>query len=133
MIQQFGNAIPAPSYTRSGFIADVEILASTNPGSYHQKGVTLKPGQGLLLAGTLLKRNSTSKHYEKTAVAADAEGILRATTETGPAGTTETYQANVLFAGILQLDKLKSANSGVTLGNATLSARVDEARNLFIF
>jgi len=133
MRQQFGNAIPSPSFSRAGFIADQEILASTNPGSYVQKGVTLAPGQGLLQRGTLLKRNETTKYYEKTTTPADAEGILRATTETGPAGTTETWQANILFAGVLQLEKVKDANSGVTISSAILGARTDAKRNLFIF
>lgn len=135
MRQQFGNAIPAPSYSRSGFIADQEILASTNPGSYHQKGVTLAPGQGLLERGALLKRNNSTKYYEKTTVPADAEGILRATTETGTDSSADApvFQANILFKGILQLDKVKSANSGVTIDSAILGARTDDARNLFIF
>ena len=133
MRQQFGNAIPSPGYGTTGFIADQEILASTNPGSYYQKGVTLAPGQGLLKRGTLLKRNETTKYYEKATSAATAEGILRATTETGPAGTTETYQANILFAGILHLDKLKDANSGITFGSAVLNGRADEKRNFFTF
>ena len=133
MRQQFGNAIPSPSFSRAGFIADQEILASTNTGSYIQKGVTLAPGQGLLQRGTLLKRNETTKYYEKTTTPADAEGILRATTETGPNGTTDTYQGNILFAGVLQLDKIKDANSGVTISSAILDARTDEKRNLFIF
>lgn len=133
MIQQFGNAIPSPSYSRSGFIADQEILASTNPGSYFQKGVTLAPGQGKLLRGTLLKRNDTTKYYERATSAATAEGILRATTETGPAGTEETYQANILFSGILQLSKVKDANSGITIGSSVLNGRVDEDRDFFKF
>jgi hypothetical protein len=133
MIQQFGNAIPSPGFSRSGFIADQELLASTTEGSYFQKGVTLAPGQGLLLLGTLLKRNETTKYYEKTTVAADAEGILRATTETGTDPNGATFQANILFAGILQLDKVKAANSGVTIGSAVLDGRVDEKRNYFKF
>lgn len=135
MRQQIGNAIPAPSYSRSGFIADQEILASTNPGSYHQKGVTLAPGQGLLERGTLLVRNETTKYYEKTTTAANAEGILRATTETGTdnSAAAPVYQANILFAGILQLSKVKDANSGVAIDGTILGARTDEKRNLFIF
>lgn len=135
MRQQFGNAMPVPSYSRSGFIADQEILASTNPGSYFQKGVTLAPGQGLLQRGTLLKRNDSTKYYERATSAATAEGILRATTETGADTSEEAtkYQANILFKGTLQLAKLKDANSGITIDSAVLDGRADEARDFFIF
>lgn len=131
--QQFGNAFPGPSYTRSGFIADQEILYSTNPGSYLQKGVTLAPGQGKLLRGTLLKRNDTTKFYEKATSAGTAEGILRATTETNVDPEGPTVQANILFAGILFLSKLKDANSGITFGSAVLGGRADEDRDFFKF
>lgn len=135
MRQQFGNAMPVPSYSRSGFIADQEILASTNPGSYIQKGVTLAPGQGLLKRGTLLKRNSSTKLYERATSAADAEGVLRATTETGTDASDDAprFQQNILLKAAVQLDKVKDANSGITIGNTVLDGRVDEARNFFIF
>lgn len=135
MRQQFGNAMPVPSYSRSGFIADQEILASTNPGSYIQKGVTLAPGQGLLQRGTLLKRNDTTKLYERATTAADAEGVLRATTETGTDTSDDAprFQQNILLKAAVQLDKVKDANSGITIGNTVLDGRVDEARNFFIF
>lgn len=135
MRQQFGNAVPAPSgITRSDFIADPEVLYSTNPGSYVQKGVTLAPGQGLLRAGTLLKRNNTTKFYEKTTSQSDAEGFLRATTETGTDSSEDApkYQGNILFAGVLQLAKIKAANSGVNF-DGFLGGRANEARNFFKF
>lgn len=135
MRQQFGNAMPVPSYSRTGFIADQEILASTNPGSYIQKGVTLAPGQGLLKRGTLLKRNNSTKLYERATSATEAEGILRATTETGTDSSDEAtkFQANILLKGAVQLAKVKDANSGITIGNTVLDGRADEARDFFIF
>lgn len=133
MRQQVGNAIPAPGYSVSGFTADEEILWSTN--DYNQKGVTLAPGQGLLRLGTLLKRNETTKLYEKATSAASAEGILRASVDTGTDDSEDAqkYQANILFAGFLKLDKLKRANSGVTFNNTVLGGHANEGRNFFKF
>lgn len=133
MRQQFGNVNPAPFFQSTGFIADQEILAKTAEGSYHQRGATLAPGQGILERGTLLKRNNTTKYYEKATSAGDAEGILRQTVDTGTDANGPVFQANILFSGILQLDKLKDANSGITIGSAVLGGRADEARNFFKF
>ena len=55
MTEYVGNAIPAPGFKKGGWTTDQELLMSSNPGSYHQKGVTLKSGQGVLLLGILIK------------------------------------------------------------------------------
>lgn len=111
--QYTGNAIPAPSFRTGGKIIDQELLYSTS--AYTQKGITLKAGQGVLLLGTLLKRDATTKTYVKATAVADAEGILRQTTDTGTNTDGQVFLGNILFSGILKLDLVKAANSGVTL------------------
>ena len=59
MVGYMGNSIPAPGYNIGENVVDEEILYSMH--NYVQKGVTLKPGQGVLLAGTFLDQDPTSK------------------------------------------------------------------------
>lgn len=124
-----GNAIPAPSYVEGGFTTNDELLFSAN--DYHQRGVTLKPGQGVLLLGTLLKQDPTSKMYVK-ATDNTATGILRQTVDTGLDAAGQVWQANILYAGTLKLSKVSAANSGVTL-TSVLNARVNTVAGFFKF
>lgn len=126
-----GNAMPAPGYNRKGWTTDLELLQATNPGSYHQKGVTLKSGQGVLLLGTLIKQDPTTKKYVR-ATDNTAEGILRTTVDTGTAETDQTWLGNILFGGILNYALVSSANSGVNVANV-LGARINAVRNFFKF
>lgn len=131
MVEYVGNAIPAPGYNRKGFTTDQELLMASNPGSYHQKGVTLKSGQGVLPLGTLIKQEPATKKYIR-ATDNTAEGILRTTVDTGidPAG--QTWMGNILFSGILNLALVSSANSTVALSSIT-GARINAVANLFRF
>jgi len=124
-----GNAMPAPGYAKSATSVDDELLFSTV--GYTQKGVTLKPGQGVLLLGTLIKQDPSTKHY---VVATDntAEGLLRQTTDTGTDPDGQAWQANIVLTGIAKLAKVSSANSGVTLTNV-LGARVNSVIGTFKF
>lgn len=131
MNEYVGNAMPAPGYSRKGWTNDQELLMATNPGSYHQKGVTLKSGQGVLLLGTLIKQEPATKLYVK-ATDNTAEGVLRTTVDTGTDAGGQKWQGNILFGGLLNLALMKKANSGVTL-TSVLGARVTENRNLFKF
>lgn len=132
MVEQVGNAIPSPSYKSSGqFTTDLELLMESNPGSYHQKGVTLKSGQGLLKLGTLLKQDPTTKKYVR-ATDNTAEGILRTSVDTGSSESEMAWQGNILFSGILNLALISAANSGVTL-TSVLGARTIPSRNIFKF
>lgn len=124
-----GNAIPAPSYVEGGFTNNDELLFSAN--DYHQRGVTLKPGQGVLLLGTLLKQDPTSKMYVK-ANDNTAQGVLRQTVDTGTDAAGQVWQANILYAGTLKLSKMSAANSGVTL-TSVLNARVNTVAGFFKF
>ena len=119
---QIGNSIPAPGYSKGGTYVDDELLYST--AGFTQKGVTLKPGQGILLLGTLIKQDSGTKQYVKTTDAATAEGFLRQTTDTGDSADAQTFQQNIVIAGILKLAKVQAANSGATLSNV-VGARIN--------
>lgn len=125
-----GNAIPAPSLRQGNNSVDDELLYSTI--GYTQKGVTLKPGQGVLLLGTFLKKDSSTKYYVKTTDAASAEGLLRATLNTGNSEDSPIYQANIVVTGIVKLQKVKAANSGATISNFVAS-RVNETMGTFKF
>lgn len=131
MNEYVGNAMPAPGYNRKGWTTDQELLMATNPGSYHQKGVTLQSGQGVLLLGTLIKQDASTKEYVK-ATDDTAEGVLRTTVDTGTDSNGQKWQGNILFSGLLNLGLMKEANSGVTL-SSVLGAKVTENRNLFKF
>jgi hypothetical protein len=132
-----GNAIPAPGLTRGTVTTDDELLYASEPGSYHQKGVTLEPGQGVLLLGTILARKTSTKRYVKYASggsdgAGTALGILRKTVDTGTDPEGQVWQANILYSGFLKLDKVSAANSGVTL-TSILSAQVNSVEGFFKF
>ena len=131
MAEQVGNAIPAPGYNRKGWTTDQELLMASNPGSYHQKGVTLKSGQGLLKLGTLLKQDPATKKYIR-ATDDTAEGILRTSVDTGTAETDQTWMGNILFGGTLNYALISAANSGVSV-SSVLGAKVIANRNIFKF
>ena len=123
-----GNAIPAPSYVQSSTTVDSELLYSTV--AYTQKGVTLKPGQGVLPLGTLIKQDSTTKMYVKATTG--PEGVLRKTVDTGTDAAGPAWQANIVLMGMLQLAPVVSANSGVTL-TSVLGGQVNTVRGYFKF
>lgn len=128
-MEYYGNSMPAPGYAGpSTFTVDDELLYSTV--GFTQKGVTLKPGQGVLLLGTLLKKDTSTKYYVKAT--SDAEGVLRQTTDTGTAPGGQLWQANIVITGILNLDKVSAANSGVTL-TTVLGAQVNTVMKTFKF
>lgn len=125
-----GNAIPAPGFAQGGSSVDEELLFST--AGWTQKGVTLKAGQGVLRLGTLLKQEASSKLYVKATSGADAIGVLRMTVNTGTSETDQKYLGNIVYAGLLKLAHLKSANSGISL-SGVLGGRVNEAEGFFRF
>lgn len=132
MAEYPGNAIPAPGYAQGSTTVDDELLFSTV--GYTQKGVTLKPGQGVLLLGTVLKQDAATKQYVRVAGGseADSEGLLRQTTDTGTDPDGQVWMANIVIAGIAKLEKVQSANSGVTLASV-LGAQVNDVIGTFRF
>jgi hypothetical protein len=131
-IQYTGNAIPAPAFVAGAVTADDEILFSTV--GYIQKGVTLKPGQGVLPGGTALIQDPASKQYIKATTGSTAEGILRKTTDTGADAQAQVFLANILYAGTLKLAAVSTANSAITGGYASiLGAQVNAVQGFFRF
>lgn len=126
-----GNAIPAPAYTKGSAISDEEILYSSNQ-NYVQKGVTLKPGQGVLPAGTLLKQDVTTKQYVK-ATDNTATGILRKTVDTGTDTAGQVWLANILYSGLLKYAAVSAANSTVNLASGILGGTVNAVAGFFKF
>lgn len=129
-LEYTGNAVPAPGMLAGQHTNDRELLYSTH--NYIQKGVTLKAGQGVLLLGTLLKQDPASKKYVKATVAAEAQGVLRKTTDTGTDALGQVWLGNILYAGVLKLSHVSAANSGVTLTDV-LGARVNLVEGFFKF
>lgn len=129
-VQYPGNAIPGPGLSDGPQYGDEEVLYSMV--GYVQKGVTLKPGQGVLLAGTFLKQDAGSKQYIKTTTANQVEGVLRKSVDTGTDAEGQVWLANILYGGTLKLDLVTSANSGVTL-TSVLNAQVNSVQGFFRF
>lgn len=125
-----GNAIPAPGFRTGGGVIDDELQFSTH--AFSQKGVTLKPGQGVLLLGTLIKQDTTTKQYVR-ATAGDAQGILRQTIDTGLSASGQVWQGNIVTMGQLKLAKVSAANSGVNVMGGVLGSRVDAVQGYFKF
>lgn len=116
MVDQIGNEIPAPGVYKGVTVANDEILYSYT-GRFTQKGVTLKSGQGVLVAGTVLARETASKKYVKYNAGGGggtnvAVGILRKSVDTGSDAAAPSYLANIIISGILKLVKVSSANAG---------------------
>ena len=127
-MEYYGNSMPGPGYATSATTVDDELMYSMV--GYTQKGVTLKPGQGVLLLGTLLKQDPSTKMYVKTT--SNAEGVLRQTTDTGSDADGQRWQGNIVLAGMLKLSKVSAANSGVTL-TSVLAAQVNTVMGYFKF
>lgn len=126
-----GNAIPAPGYRSGGGVIDDELLFSTE-GGFTQKGVTLKPGQGVLLLGSLLTQDSATKQYVKGTVS-NATGILRQSVDTGTDEDGQVWQGNIVLTGLLKLSKVSAANSGQDVTAGVLGSRVDAVQGFFKF
>lgn len=124
MVEYAGNAIPAAGFRRGNNVPDDELLYST--AGFTQKGVQLKAGQGELLLGTVLARETSSKKYVKFNSAGSdgtnvAVGVLRKTVDTGTDPEGQEYMGNVVISGLLKLDRVSRANGGIpnVLGRET--------------
>lgn len=126
-----GNAVPAPALSTGPSTVDDELLYSMS--AYVQKGVTLKPGQGVLLLGTALKQDPATKQYVKATTGATTLGILRKTTDTGETTQAQVWLGNILYAGVLKLSAVSSANSGITDLTSILGGQVNNVAGFFRF
>lgn len=126
-----GNAIPAPAFVTGPGTSDDEILFSAV--GYIQKGVTLKPGQGVLPAGTFLIQDAGTKQYIKATAAAGVEGVLRKTVDTGTDAQGQVWLANILYGGTLKHAAISNANSTIANLTTVLGAQVNVAQGFFRF
>ena len=115
-----GNAIPAPGFYAGGDTVDLELMYSMH--NYVQKGVTLKPGQGVLKTGTVLARDEASKRYVKYNAAGSggaqkAVGILRKTVDTGSSDKAQVFLGNILYAGLVKLPLVREANGNIAVAD----------------
>jgi hypothetical protein len=122
-----------PSFGPGDSSAPVEILASMSPPPM-KKGVTLKPGQGILLKGQLLARDSVSSQYiayngAGTGDVAVCVGILAEDRDTHASGSTQPAGGNIYMRGTFKRSKLIGLDSGAV---ADLNAREDVARDYLI-
>lgn len=133
-----GNSIPAPSATEGERVqGNFEILYSTI--GYTQKGVTLKPGQGVIEAGAFLAQDPDTKRYVKydsgAEPAQEIKGMIRQSTDTGTDANGPVWQANILYGATVKLDMALKAN-GLTDGAELVSAfggRADDAAGYYKF
>lgn len=135
--EYIGNTIPAPGLSiNNPSTYDQELKAST--AGFSQRGGTLKGGQGVLPLGTVLARETSSKQWVKYnpggGDGADVPGgILRKTTDTGPAGAG-SVQANIVFKGTLKLNLVSSAAGGTfTAAVTALGGHTNVPFNQFTF
>lgn len=118
MAEYPGNVIPSPSYTKGTSSVDDELMYSMQGMS--QKGVTLKPGQGVLPLGTPLAYETTAKQWvftkESTVNAGDAvtRGFLRQTVDTGADANGAALQGNIVTRGQVKLAKVTAALTALT-------------------
>lgn len=136
--EYMGNTIPAPGLViNQPSTNDQELKHSTS--GYTQKGGTVYGGQGTLLLGTVMARDTVTKQWVKytsggTNGAGTALGVLRKTVDTGTVAGVGKYEVNIAFRGQLKYNLVSSAN-GAQLSAAvtSLGARTVPALNLFSF
>lgn len=130
------QTIPVPGYTQGDVYVDTEILYSY--ARFTQKGVTLKGGQGVLKAGTLLGRKTADKkYYAYNNVAVDgtevARGVLRRDVDTNQNGSADTV-TNMVISGIVKNTFISGAGTNaITDALSDLNAKVDSIQNTFTF
>jgi hypothetical protein len=128
-----GNIIPAPGYYQGNVSDDDELLAST--ARFTQKGVTLAPGQGIVMLGQVMAQRISDKKWVKynnggSGGAEVARGVLRRGVDTGADTDARVFQGNIVISGILKLDRITGSDSAAV---ADLNARTDTVLNMFIF
>lgn len=129
MTDTFGNIIKVPGTASTAEVKPADILASY--ARLTQRGVTIKSGQGVIEAGTLLARETSSKKYVVynnggSGGAEVAKGVLRQSVDTADGDA----MGNLVVSGILKDSLLTGVDSGAL---ADLNARQDTANDLFVF
>ena len=136
-----GNVLLPPGLSVISEVKGDEILASY--ARFTQKGYTIKSGQGIIPAGTVMYRETSSKKYViQNSGNGLARGILRKAVDTGASGAGADRLGNLVLSGIVKLSLMKDSlgaaigsGSTPTLASVTsdLNARSDADRDWFIF
>jgi hypothetical protein len=137
-----GNVLLPPGLSVTTQVNGDEILASY--ARFTQKGYTIKGGQGIVPAGTVMYRETATKKYViNNSGNGLARGILRKAVDTGASGATAADRlGNIVVSGIVKLSLMKDSlgaaigsGSTPTLTSVTsdLNARSDADRDFFIF
>lgn len=142
MADREGNVLLPPGLSLKSQVNGDEILASY--ARFTQKGYTIKGGQGVIPAGTVMFRESSSKKYViQNSGNGTCRGVLRKAVDTGASGATAADRlGNIVVSGIVKLSLMKDSlgaaigsGSTPTLSSVTsdLNARSDADRDFFIF
>lgn len=128
-----GDVLRAPGVWDRAEAAEKEILASM--AGLHQKGVTLKAGQGFIAAGTPIAPDTDGLFVVAEGGEGDAaaQGVTRLSVNTGSGEDTPRKLANIVLAGVVKVDALPgdTPEDRLTAAQAVataLSGRVDEHR-----
>lgn len=130
-----GNVIPQPGFYVGGSTVDDEIMFSME--GYTQKGITLAPNQGIILAGTLMGRVTASKLWKPynnsnsdgTEV---ARGVLRQSVNTAAYAQDAVvgYQGNIVVQGLVKNSKISGSDASAL---TDLGATQDTVLDIFRF
>ncbi len=118
------EVIPAPGFWTGPEYTNPEILYSANPAPV-MKGVTIAGGTGVIAAGTVMARNSTTKKWGPYANGGangmgTPVGVLRTAVD---ATGTRDVQGNVVLGGYIKLNALVGMDSAaITALNGTTNA-----------
>lgn len=131
--EYLGNAVPAPGITDGPTLTDTEILYSTQ--GYTQKGVTIKPGVGVLPAGCVLGQVTATKLwtvYDDNASDGTevARGFLRQAVDAGTSATGARVTGNIVVRGIVKYSQLSGLDANAV---TDLNGRSDTVLDAFFF
>lgn len=116
-----GNVVRVPSFSKKSEVIPIELLYSYS--RLTQKGCTLKPGQGVLEAGTPLKKDSSTNYLVADSPGSSStRGILRHSVDTGSSTSDPAHGASIVTAGVVKADVVKAANGNADLAAAALTA-----------
>jgi hypothetical protein len=130
-----GNAVPAPGFYDGNTSSQTEILYSTQ--GYTQKGITLKPGIGIIPAGTVMGMVTATKLWVPYNQAASngtgsdtPRGVLRTGVDTGSDAAGKRFLGNLVITGILKSAALSGHDANAL---SVLKARTDSVMGTFTF
>jgi hypothetical protein len=127
----YGNVLETPGHSQVAEVKPGDILAAYGAGIL-KKGVTVKTGQGVLAAGTVLGRETATKKYlaydnaNSPAGIGVARGVLMESVDTSDGDKL----VNIIYGGTLKLSKLTGLDSNAI---TDLNGRTDAERDWFIF